>query len=622
MMINKRLIGTVRESKKYIIGNVAAQWCSLAANIAMMTAVTGLLASLFHKTADKNSGFLTAAIAAAAVMIRFICTILSSRMGYLSSKSVKKTLREAIYGKLLRLGASYKEQVNTSEVVQVAVEGVEQLETYFGAYLPQFFYAMLAPLTLFAYLCFVNVPSAAVLLVCVPLIPIAIAAVQTWAKKLLSKYWGQYTALGDTFLENLQGLTTLKIYQSDGFKHEEMNREAEKFRKITMKVLTMQLNSITLMDLIAYGGAALGVIMAATQFRTGDVTLSGCLLIILISADFFIPMRQLGSFFHVAMNGMAASDKIFRLLDLPEPAGKTGLFPEDYGIVCDNLRFSYGENSSDEEISSDKGNSSGQGSPSDRGREILRGIRMEFPKGGFVSIVGESGCGKSTVAAVLMGRNRGYRGSVKIGGKELSDIREAELMESITYISHQSYLFKGTVRENLLMGKPDASDTELWAVLERANLAGFLKSEGGLDTLLMENASNFSGGQRQRLALARALLHDSPVYIFDEATSNIDAESENDIMREIHGLAGKKTVILISHRLANVTASDNIYVMDAGNVAESGSHEELLEGDGIYAKLWNTQQNLENYGNIQDECKDGHSAGAEGRVRGKGGAAV
>nr|WP_296474700.1 ATP-binding cassette domain-containing protein [uncultured Acetatifactor sp.] len=622
MMINKRLIGTVRESKKYIIGNVAAQWCSLAANIAMMTAVTGLLASLFHKTADKDSGFLTAAIAAAAVMIRFICTILSSRMGYLSSKSVKKTLREAIYGKLLRLGASYKEQVNTSEVVQVAVEGVEQLETYFGAYLPQFFYAMLAPLTLFAYLCFVNVPSAVVLLVCVPLIPIAIAAVQTWAKKLLAKYWGQYTALGDTFLENLQGLTTLKIYQSDGFKNEEMNREAEKFRKITMKVLIMQLNSITLMDLIAYGGAALGVIMAATQFRAGDVTLSGCLLIILISADFFIPMRQLGSFFHVAMNGMAASDKIFRLLDLPEPAGKTGGFPEDYGIVCDNLRFSYGENSSDEEISSDKGNSSGPGSPSDKGREILRGIRMEFPKGGFVSIVGESGCGKSTVAAVLMGRNQGYRGSVKIGDKELSDIREAELMENITYISHQSYLFKGTVRENLLMGKPDASDRELWAVLERANLAGFLKSEGGLDTLLMENASNFSGGQRQRLALARALLHDSPVYIFDEATSNIDAESENDIMREIHGLAGQKTVILISHRLANVTASDNIYVMDAGNVAESGSHEELLAGDGIYAKLWNTQQSLENYGNIQSGYQDGHSAGTEGRADGKDGAAV
>jgi len=583
MMINKRLIGTVSESKKYIVGNVAAQWCSLAANIAMMTAVTGLLASLYNKTAGKNSVILTALIAAAAVVIRFVCTVISSRMSYLSSKTVKKKLRENIYGKLLRLGASYNEQVKTSEVVQVAVEGVEQLETYFGAYLPQFFYAMLAPLTLFVYLCFVNIPSAVVLLICVPMIPAAIAAVQTWAKKLLSKYWGQYTALGDTFLENLQGLTTLKIYQADGFKHKEMNCEAEKFRKITMKVLTMQLNSITIMDFIAYGGAALGVVMAATQFRAGNVTLSGCLLIILLSADFFIPMRQLGSFFHVAMNGMAASDKIFRLLDLPDAEGKTGCFPADCNIVCTDLCFSYGENSSD------------GGNPSVGGREVLHEINMEFPKGGFVSIVGESGCGKSTVAAVLMGRNRGYGGSVKIGGRELKCIGEAELMKNITYVSHQSYLFKGTVRENLLMGKQDASDQELWETLKRVNLAGFLKSGGGLDTLLTEKASNLSGGQCQRLALARALLHDSPVYIFDEATSNIDVESENDIMREIHALAGQKTVILISHRLANVTVSDNIYVMDAGNVAESGSHKDLLAGGGIYAKLWDTQQSLENY---------------------------
>ena len=583
MMINKRLIGTVRESKKYIAGNVAAQWCSLVANIAMMTAVTGLLASLYDKTADKSSVFITLFVAMSAVTIRFICTALSSRMGYLSSKSVKKTLREKIYRKLLLLGASYNEQVKTSEVVQVAVEGVEQLETYFGAYLPQFFYACLVPLTLFVYLCFVNVPSAVVLLVCVPLIPVSIAAVQTWAKKLLSKYWGQYTALGDTFLENLQGLTTLKIYQADSFKHQEMNREAEKFRKITMKVLTMQLNSITIMDFIAYGGAALGVVMAATQFRAGNISLSGCLLIILLSADFFIPMRQLGSFFHVAMNGMAASDKIFRLLDLPDAEKKTGCFPEDCSITCDSLCFSYGENSSD------------GGNPSVGGREILHGICMEFPKGGFVSIVGESGCGKSTVAAVLMGRNRGYGGSVKIGGRELKDIGETELMKNITYVSHQSYLFKGTVRENLLMGKPDASDQELWEVLKRVNLAGFLKSGGGLEMPLTEKASNLSGGQRQRLALARALLHDSPVYIFDEATSNIDVESENDIMREIHELAGQKTVILISHRLANVTVSDNIYVMDKGNVAESGSHEELLAGGGIYAKLWDAQQSLENY---------------------------
>ena len=609
MMINKRLIGTVSESKKYIAGNVAAQWCSLAANIVMMTAVTGLLASLFHKTADKNNGFLTAAIAAAAVMVRYNCTLLSSRMGYLSSKTVKKTLREKIYEKLLRLGASYNEQVKTSEVVQVAVEGVEQLETYFGAYLPQFFYAMLAPLTLFSCLCFVNVPSAVVLFVCVPLIPVSIAAVQTWAKKLLSKYWGQYTALGDTFLENLQGLTTLKIYQSDSFKNEEMNREAEKFRRITMKVLTMQLNSITVMDLIAYGGAALGVIMAATQFRAGNVTLSGCLLVILLSADFFIPMRQLGSFFHVAMNGMAASDKIFRLLDLPEAEEKTGCFPQDCKIICTGLRFSYGENSSN------------GGKTSCAGREILHGINMEFPKGGFISIVGESGCGKSTMATILMGRSHGYGGSVKIGGRELKDIGEAELMRNITYVSHQSYLFKGTVRENLLMGKPDASDRELWEVLKRVNLASFLKSGGGLETPLTEKASNLSGGQCQRLALARALLHDSPVYIFDEATSNIDVESENDIMREIHALAGQKTVILISHRLANVTVSDNIYVMDKGNVAESGSHEELLAGGGVYAKLWESQQSLENYGNAPMSYRDGHFANAEDQDRRKDGAA-
>ncbi|MBS5843116.1 MAG: ABC transporter ATP-binding protein/permease [Clostridiales bacterium] len=573
MMINKRLIGTVSESKKYVAGNVVLQWCSLAANIAMMTSITYLLQELFRKAADTKSIVTTAVVAAIAVIIRFVCTTGASRMGYLSSKAVKKTLREKIYRKLLRLGASYKEQVKTSEVVQVAVEGVDQLETYFGAYLPQFFYAMLAPLTLFVYLCFVSVPSAIVLLVCVPLIPVAIAAVQTWAKKLLSKYWGQYTALGDTFLENLQGLTTLKIYQADGFKNEEMNRESEKFRKITMKVLTMQLNSITIMDLIAYGGAALGVIMAATQYANDHVSLAGCLLIILLAADFFIPMRQLGSFFHIAMNGMAASDKIFRLLDLPEAEPKTGKVPTDCTINCSDLHFSY-----------------------DADREILHGVNMRFPKGSFTSIVGESGCGKSTVAAILMGRNRGYTGSVTVGGTELSDISEESLMQSFTYISHQSYLFKGTVRDNLLMGKPNAADDELWAVLRRVKLDGFLKSENGLDTMLAEKAGNLSGGQCQRLALARALLHDSPVYIFDEATSNIDVESENDIMREIHALTKTKTVILISHRLANVTASDNIYVMEKGAVTESGTHDELLAKSGGYAKLWNAQQSLENYG--------------------------
>lgn len=577
-MMDKRLIGTVKESKKYIAGNVITQWISLIANIAMMTAITVLLSAVFTDNISDNLIPVTAVTAGLAVIIRAVCSMVSSRMSYLSSKAVKRVLREKIYSKLLRLGASYNEQIKTSEVVQVAVEGVDQLETYFGAYLPQFFYAMMAPLTLFIYTCFINVASAIVLLICVPMIPVAIALVQTWAKKLLSKYWNQYTALGDTFLENLQGLTTLKIYKSDAFKNDVMNEEAEKFRKITMKVLTMQLNSVTIMDVIAYGGAALGVIMAVTQYIGGAVSLQGAMLIILLSADFFIPMRQLGSFFHIAMNGMAASEKIFRLLELSEKEDSGCECPTG-DIVCKNLSFSYNSE-----------------------REILHGINLEFPKDSFTALVGESGCGKSTVASILTGKNRTYDGLITIGGVVLGEISEKSLMEHITYISNKSYLFKGTVRDNLLMGKPTAVDKELWSVLERVRLADFIKSENGLDTVIAEKGGNLSGGQCQRLALARALLHDSEIYIFDEATSNIDIDSENDIMKEIKTLAKEKTVILISHRLANVTDADRIYVIDSGNVTESGTHNALLSKSGDYARLWNAQQSLENYG------KDGATA--------------
>lgn len=577
-MMDKRLIGTVKESKKYIAGNVITQWISLIANIAMMTAITVLLSAVFTDSLSSNLILITAVTAGLAVIIRAVCSIISSRMSYLSSKAVKRVLREKIYSKLLGLGASYNEQIKTSEVVQVAVEGVDQLETYFGAYLPQFFYAMLAPLTLFIYTCFINVASAIVLLICVPMIPVAIALVQTWAKKLLSKYWNQYTALGDTFLENLQGLTTLKIYKSDAFKNDVMNEEAEKFRKITMKVLTMQLNSVTIMDVIAYGGAALGVIMAVTQYIGGAVSLHGAMLIILLSADFFIPMRQLGSFFHIAMNGMAASEKIFRLLELPEKEDSGCECPTG-DIVCENLSFSYNSE-----------------------REILHGINLEFPKDSFTALVGESGCGKSTVASILTGKNRTYEGLITIGGVVIGEISEKSLMEHITYISNKSYLFKGTVRDNLLMGKPTAVDEELWSVLERVRLADFIKSENGLDTVIAEKGGNLSGGQCQRLALARALLHDSEIYIFDEATSNIDIDSENDIMKEIKTLAKEKTVILISHRLANVTDADRIYVIESGNVTESGTHNALLLKNGDYARLWNSQQSLENYG------KDGATA--------------
>ena len=573
MMINKRLIGMVSESKKYIAANVAFQWISLAANVTMMASIAYLIAGVFQDRISTARSLGAAVLAALALGIRWLCTIGASRMSFRSSAVVKRKLRSRIMEKLLDLGTSYNQQVNTSEVVQVAVEGVDQLETYFGAYLPQFFYALLAPLTLFAVLCFVSIPAAVVLLVCVPLIPVAIAAVQTWAKKLLSKYWGAYTALGDTFLENLQGMTTLKIYRADGFKSDEMDREAENFRKITMKVLSMQLNSITIMDLVAYGGSALGILIALSQFGKGHVTLAGCLMIILLSADLFIPMRQLGSFFHVAMNGMAASEKIFRLLDLPVPEPGTASVPADVTIVCRDLSYSYQE-----------------------GRPVLQNVEMVFPQGVLTALVGESGCGKSTLSAILMGRNKDYHGSVTIGGVELKDLAEDALMQAVTYVGHQSYLFKGTVRENLLMGRPDATDQALWEVLEQVRLAGFLRSEQGLDTLLLEKGSNFSGGQCQRLALARALLHDTPVYIFDEAASNIDVESEEQIMTLIHGLARKKTVILISHRLANVANADNIYVLQNGVLAEAGGHEHLLEQKGAYEALWRAQQDLEKFG--------------------------
>lgn len=572
-MINKRLISQVSESKKYIAGNVAFQWIGLASNITMMASITKLLSDTFLGSITKESLVSTLAVTLTALIVRFICAIGSSRMGYLSSKSVKLKLRRLIYSKLLKIGAAYNEKVQTSEVIQVAVEGVDQLETYFGAYLPQFFYAMLAPLTLFGVISFISFPCAIVLLVCVPLIPVTIVAVQRWAKKLLSKYWGQYTALGDTFLENLQGLTTLKIYSADKFKNEQMNEQAELFRKITMKVLTMQLNSITIMDLIAYAGAALGIILAVSQFRHGNITLWGCLLIILLSADFFIPMRQLGSFFHIAMNGMAASDKIFKLLDLKEATHTKEDIPINTNdILVRNLTFSYTAD-----------------------REILHGISLSFPENSFTAIVGESGCGKSTIASILMGRNKNYSGNVTLGFVELSDISEQALMKHITYVGHNSYLFKGSVRDNLLMGKPSAKDEELWAVLQKVKLSDFLKSENGLDTQLTEKGSNFSGGQCQRLALARAILHGSPIYIFDEATSNIDVESENDIMELIHTLSKTKTVILISHRLANVKDADKIYVLDKGSVTESGTHTTLLENYSDYYKLWTSQQELELY---------------------------
>lgn len=572
-MIKTRLIKLLSHAGKYIVYNVLWQWFALLCQIAVVFSITALLEGAVTGNLQTQDMVRTAVVFAAAALIRFGCDKGAAHASFAASVDVKRILREKIYDKLLRLGASYREQTATSEVVQMAAEGVEQLETYFGRYLPQLFYSLLAPVTLFAVLSFVSLKASVVLLICVPLIPISIVAVQKFAKRLLSRYWGVYTGLGDSFLENLQGLTTLKIYQADGQKAEEMDQEAERFRNITMKVLTMQLNSTSVMDIVAYGGAAAGMIVAVSEYLSGTLSFAGALTIILLASEFFIPLRLLGSFFHIAMNGMAASDKIFRLLDLPEPEkGTKEPGGSSLDVDFENVSFSYEED-----------------------RQILKEISFRIPAGSMVSLVGESGCGKSTAAAVLMGRNRGYQGGVRLGGVELSEVSEESLMKSVTRVAHNSYLFKGTVEENLRMGKPDANRQEMIAVLRKVNLWGFLEAQEGLDTKIQEKGSNFSGGQCQRLALARALLHDTPVYIFDEATSNIDVESEEMIMEVIRELAKTRTVLLISHRLANVVTSDCIYMMVQGEIREAGTHQELMQKDGSYQKLFESQQKLENY---------------------------
>ena len=578
-MIDKKLIREVGSSLYHIKRNVGYQWLMLVLNILLITVLTWLLAALLSG-AQLSSGAIGIVIGTAVLVIvlRHYLGVLVAISSERASHAVKQQLREKIYRKLLSLGGSYHERVSTSEIVQVSVEGVDQLETYFSSYLPQFFYSMLAPVTLFVALVFVNWKAAVVLFVCVPLIPISIAAVQTFAKKLLSRYWGQYTSLGDHFLENLQGLTTLKIYQADERQQRIMNEEAEKFRRITMKVLTMQLNSITIMDLVAFGGAALGIGIAVWELHSGTITLQAALMTILLAAEFFLPMRTLGSFFHIAMNGMAASDKIFRLIELPaEKSGEQALVPMPFPITFANVSFSY-----------------------DGERTVVSDLNMRLPQGSFTAIVGPSGCGKSTSAALLMGELDGYDGAICFGEQEGRTLREADRLRFITRVTHQSYLFSATVRENLRLAKKDVDDAAMWAVLEQVRLADFLRGEQGLDTMLKEQGSNFSGGQRQRLALARALLHDSPVYIFDEATSNIDVESETLIMEVIETLAKTKTVLLITHRLANVVHADQIYVMEAGAIVERGSFAQLVNGDGGFAQLWNAQQALENYGKEQE----------------------
>lgn len=572
-MIKKRLIQSLSHAKKYIVWQVVFQWLALLCQIAVVWATVTLLCSALAGELSQSMLVSRGVVFCVAVVLKYVFDRVIARMSYLASVDVKRTLREKLYSKLLRLGASYRERVSTAELTQLSVEGVEQLETYFGRFLPQFFYSLLAPLTLFAILAFVNMKASVVLLICVPLLPASIVAVQKIAKRFINKYLDIYHSLGSSFLENLQGMTTLKIYRADEKKAEDMDAESETFRKVTMKVLTMQLNSTSVMDIMAYGGAAIGMAVTIAQFAQGKITLTAALMTILLASEFFIPLRILGSFFHIAMNGMSASDRIFAFLDTPEPEQKTEtLTDEPISIHLENVGFAYTEK-----------------------HPVLRGVSLDLPAGSFTSLVGLSGCGKSTIAGILMGRNKGYTGSITVQGRELRDLNEESLMRHITLVTHSSTIFKGTVRDNLLLGNPDADDAALLAALEQVNLRRFVEAQDGLDTEIAERGSNLSGGQCQRLALARALLHDTPVYIFDEATSNIDVESEELIMQVIHKLAKERTVLLISHRLANVVPSDRIYFLEDGAITEQGDHAALLQKNGAYADLFQTQRKLEAY---------------------------
>jgi ABC transporter, ATP-binding protein len=572
-VIKMRLIRLLKGSGKYIIYQIIWQWLSLFAQIAIVLQVTELIDSVWQNSVTNDEILTTVGIVAVGLMIRFICDRLYSRACYLASVDVKRVLREQIYKKVLWLGPSYREQIRTSEIVQMTGEGVEQLETYFGRYLSQFFYALLAPLTLFFAISRISLQTSIVLLAAVPLIPIVIMLVMMVAKKILGNYFDIYYGLGDSFLEKLQGMTTLKIYRADQRAVDQIDSESEQFRKITMKVLMMQLNSTSIMDIIAYGGAAAGIISALIEFYNRNINVSGVLMCIFLAAEFFLPMRLLGSFFHIGMNGMKASDRIFAFLDLPEQKrGDKELSGEYIDISLENVTFSY-----------------------DDSREILHDISMDINSGSLVSIVGVSGSGKSTIAGILLGKNHNYKGSIKVNGIEHQEITSKSIMDNFTMIGHNSWIFKGTVRDNLMMGNPDATETEMLEVLDKVNLRAFLEAQNGLDTKVQSNATNFSGGQKQRLALARALLHDTPVYIFDEATSNIDAESEEVIMSAITQIAKEKTVILISHRLANVVNSNAIYMLRGGVIVEKGTHEELMHLKGTYENLYSEQSELENY---------------------------
>ncbi|MDR1046369.1 MAG: ABC transporter ATP-binding protein/permease [Treponema sp.] len=603
-MLNKRILALCPEWFRDSIKIVAFNWIAMLCNTVALFSVSRFIQAVFESlrrvhgfstgepgpvpaeaSVDPGLSLAIALLTAALSLgIRIFCTLGSADAAFLAGDRIKGRLREKIFKKLISLGPAYSVHVSTATTVQLSGEGTDQMEGYLGRYVPQLFYSILAPLTLFGILSFISFRTALTLFLCVPLIPLSIVMVQKIAKKILAKYWSKYTGLGDSFLENLQGLTTLKIYGDDGNRHEEMKAQAEEFRKATMRVLVMQMNSITVMDLIAWGGTALSIILGLAELGAGTINPGEALFIILIGSEFFIPMRILGSFFHTAMNGAAAGEKIFSLIDSPSAeAASISTSPQNRAagpdsqsgktIRISNLSFAWEKN-----------------------RPVLRNINLEIPGGTFFAMAGESGSGKSTLAAILSGQAPWYEGSASIGGAEISRTPMRELRETFTLLRHNSYLFAGSIRDNLSMAKSGLRDDEMLAVLEQLGLEEFLAEREGLETRISEGAANISGGQRQRLAAARALLHDTDLYIFDEAASNVDVESGEAIMGAAAALAKKKkTVILITHRLADARKAERIAVLDHGSLISLGSHEDLIREGGIYERMYTQQRELESF---------------------------
>lgn len=688
-MFDKRLFQSAPGLGKLIAGKVALMWVGLLANIGFMLSLVmllqGLLAAADPHTFSCNAAsasecpanlfgvpgatvapmagdlMVYVALAIVCMLVRYLATTHATRLGTEAAERVKLALRSKLYRKMVALGPSYRSRVKTSDVVQSAGEGVEQIQSFFELFLPQLFYAILAPITLFAVIAPINMPAAVTMLVCAPLIIIVTGIVSMTAARAFKKYWGRYTDMGAAFLDNLQGLETLKNFDADDRAAAEMDKKAEGFRVMTMRVLQIQLRSLTAMDIVAYGGAAAGIGVALWQyahtaaaaagasaagwspvmlaahlpgafaylayglqylmpFGAGfPLTLAGLLLIVLLSAEFFIPMRQLGSYFHVAMNGMTSTKRIFALLDTPEPAHGTATLPAtagtdagtdagtkagakaDGGITVSFDHVGYSYDSADSGAAIQQTNSA----PA----PALTDLTFTAYPGQLTAIVGISGSGKSTAAALLAGTLTGYQGSLTLNGVKVSDLSGETLARTITLIGASSHLFAGTLRENLLMALPDdgqngeaasdAVDSRLWDTLEQARIADFVRSQqDGLDMTIEPDAANLSGGQRQRIAIARALLHDSPVFVFDEATSSVDVESEELILATIRELVQSrgKTVIMITHRMANAEHADQVVVLEHGKSVETGTHAELMAAGGVYAKLFTTQADIENFG--------------------------